>query len=159
MHCWWIVFSFNVSSISSNVDWWSFKTNLRDFSWILFIFLFSPLDVNIQIRGQYENWDLMKEFSKVFLWRGDVNFVILASALSSWLAFSYFLHDVLLAFSPLGWIMVLHKANFWMVSSKYPALSCEICGICRAPWVVASRQVSIPSTTRCKGAIQSRHSA
>ena len=50
MYCWWIVFSFNVSSISSNVDWWSFKTNLRDFSWILFIFLSSFLDVHIQIR-------------------------------------------------------------------------------------------------------------
>ena len=46
--------------------------------------LFSPLDVNIQIRGQYEDW------GKVFFWKGDVNFVILASALSFWLAFLTF---------------------------------------------------------------------
>ena len=51
------------------------------------IFLFSPLDANIQIRGRYEIWDIMKEFSKVFLWNGDVNFVILTSALSFWLVF------------------------------------------------------------------------
>ena len=46
--------------------------------------LFSPLDVNIQIRGQYEDW------GKVFFWKGNVNFVILASALSFWLAFLTF---------------------------------------------------------------------
>ena len=72
MHCWWIVI------VSSDVDWRSFKTNLRDFSGILFIFLFSPLDENIQIRGQYKNW----WFSKVNLEKGDVNFVILAGALA-----------------------------------------------------------------------------
>ena len=79
--------AFNVTSISSNVDWWLFQTNLRDFLWILLIFLFSPLDGNIQIRGQYESWDFIKEFSKGFLWDGDVNFVILTSALSFWLVF------------------------------------------------------------------------
>ena len=72
MPCWWIVI------VSSDVDWRSFKTNLRDFSGILFIFLFSPLDENIQIRGQYKNW----WFSKVNLEKGDVNFVILAGALA-----------------------------------------------------------------------------
>ena len=64
MYCWWIVFSFNVLSISSNVGWWSFKTNLRYFSWILFIFLYKSLDVNIQIRRQYENWDFMMVSAK-----------------------------------------------------------------------------------------------
>ena len=37
------------------VDWWSSKTYLRDLSWILSIFLFIPLDKNIQVRVQYEN--------------------------------------------------------------------------------------------------------
>ena len=85
--CWWVAFSLNVSSILSIVDWWSFKINLEDF-FLSFIFLFSPLEENIQVRGQYENWDFMKEFSKVLLWKGGVKFVILTSALSFWLAFS-----------------------------------------------------------------------
>ena len=61
MHCWWIVFSFNVSSISSTVDWWSLKTNLRDFSWILFIFLISPLDVTSKLEGS-----MMDSFDEQF---------------------------------------------------------------------------------------------
>ena len=69
------------------------------------IFLFSSLDVNIQIRGQDENWDLMKEFSTVFLWKGDVNFVILASALSFWLAFLQIFFKWLLKVSLLSIVM------------------------------------------------------
>ena len=45
----------NMSTTPSNVDWWSFKTDIRDFSWTLSIVLFSVLDVNVQIRDQYEN--------------------------------------------------------------------------------------------------------
>ena len=44
-----------MSTTPSNVDWWSFKTDIRDFSWTLSIVLFSVLDVNVQIRDLYEN--------------------------------------------------------------------------------------------------------
>ena len=59
-------------------------------------FLFSGLDVNIQIKEQHEIWDFMKEFNKVSLWKGDVNFVILTSALNFKLAFLQILFKKLL---------------------------------------------------------------
>ena len=43
-----------MSNPTSSADWWSFKTDVRAFLWTLSIALFSALDVNIQIREQYE---------------------------------------------------------------------------------------------------------
>ena len=51
------------------------------------IVLFSTVDENMQIRGKYENWNFMKDSNKNFLWKGNLKFATVTSALSFWLAF------------------------------------------------------------------------
>ena len=51
------------------------------------IVLFRTVDENIQIRGKYENWNFMKDSTKTFLWKDNLKFATLTSALSFWLAF------------------------------------------------------------------------
>ena len=70
------LFSFKRVKHSTNVDWWSFKIDVRDLSWTLPIVLFSPLAVNIQIRVQYQKWDTMKDSAKFFLSTVDVKRVL-----------------------------------------------------------------------------------
>ena len=104
-----VIFNFNISVARACIFLWWIETGLSFFNksqneddlWphvILnalsckeFILLLKPLLWNIQIKGQYPNWDVTNVFVTVFLFLRHIYEPTIANTLGFWLVFFFFL--------------------------------------------------------------------
>ena len=97
---------------SSKVKWESLYTSLRALSCNLLILLLRVLLWNIQMRGQYPNWDSMKVFMRVRNLSLFIKLVILANACSFWLAFLQIMETWSLKFNLLSMVTPSNLTDF-----------------------------------------------
>ena len=102
--------------MSLNVGILSFEDALTPFSWSLFNFMFTALVLNIQKKGQYLNWSLIKELNVIFLLRSVMNGATLTSALNFWLAASVIDYVWLLTFKSL--YIIISRSFCWASACK-----------------------------------------